>query len=110
MTIDWPINIGGKPFFPLPSFIPITFELTVLFASLSMVGMYFFRNQMLPGIPRTFAHERQTDDHFVIAIKKDSKTENELSEIDSIFKAHGAVEVYEKNLDSKYEIKDDFND
>lgn len=30
MTFDWPMNIGGKPFAPWPSFVPIMFELTVL--------------------------------------------------------------------------------
>ena len=31
-TRDWPIIFGGKPYFSAPAFIPITFELTVLFA------------------------------------------------------------------------------
>lgn len=37
-AIDWAINVGGKPFFSGPAFMPITFELTILFAALSSVG------------------------------------------------------------------------
>lgn len=46
MSVEYPIVIGGKPFFALPAFIPITFELTVLLATLSTVGVMialFFR-------------------------------------------------------------------
>ena len=32
LVIDWPMNIGGKPHFAFPDFIPIMFELTVLFS------------------------------------------------------------------------------
>lgn len=37
-AIDFPINVGGKPFFSAPAFIPVTFELTILFAALSSVA------------------------------------------------------------------------
>jgi hypothetical protein len=37
-VVDWPINVGGKPLFSLPAFIPIIFELTILFAALSSVA------------------------------------------------------------------------
>lgn len=44
-TLDYPMIIGGKPYFSLPAFIPITFELTVLLAAIgtvvSMIAVFF---------------------------------------------------------------------
>jgi len=37
MSVDYRIVIGGKPFFALPAFIPVTFEVTVLLATVSTV-------------------------------------------------------------------------
>lgn len=43
MSVDYPQIIGGKPFFALPAFIPVTFEVTVLLATLStVIGMITF--------------------------------------------------------------------
>lgn len=47
-AVDWPINVGGKPFFSWPAFMPVTFELTVLFAALSTVIAMF----ITIGLPR----------------------------------------------------------
>ena len=45
MSVDYPFVIGGKPFFALPAFIPVTFELTVLLATVStviaMIALFF---------------------------------------------------------------------
>lgn len=42
-AVDYPINVGGKPFFSFPAYIPVIFEVTVLSASIATVlGMLFF--------------------------------------------------------------------
>jgi len=91
MHISWPLNIGGKPSLPIPSFIPITFELTVLIASLGMVGLYLMRNNMLPGMDPKIYHNRATQDRFVVLIEE----ENLKEEIVETLKELGASEIKE---------------
>ena len=49
-VIEYPILVGGRPFFSLPSFIPPAYELTILFAAFTAVfGMIF-----LNGLPQPY--------------------------------------------------------
>lgn len=44
--ISWPMNIGGKPHFAWPAYIPISFELTVLIGGLSTVGAVIYLGRL----------------------------------------------------------------
>jgi hypothetical protein len=90
-TTDWPLNIGGKPFFALPAWIPIIFELTVLFASVGMVLTFCYLCQMAPFVRKDHFSPRSTDDTFVMAIECNDKT-NE-AEAMSFLQNVGAAEV-----------------
>ena len=40
-SIDWPLVVGGKPMVSIPAFVPIIFELTVLFGALAtVIGLF----------------------------------------------------------------------
>lgn len=97
MTIDWPMIIGGKDYAPLPSFIPVTFELTVLLASFGMVGTFMIISNLKPwGKPKLF-DKRITDDKHIMAIDL-GKNQLEESAIDQLLKDSGASEVNKKTL------------
>jgi hypothetical protein len=90
-AIDWPINIGGKPFVSLPAFIPIVFELTVLFAGLATVGALFY----VCGLPNSkpqILHPRITNDRFVLFVPSTEKNYKE-QEVSQFFKTLNAEEV-----------------
>lgn len=97
MTIDWPMIIGGKDYAPIPSFIPVTFELTVLLASFGMVGTFMIISNLKPwGKPKLF-DKRITDDKHVMAIDL-GKNKMEEAAISKLLQSSGASEVNKKTL------------
>ncbi len=93
MGFDWQVIYGGKPYWPIPSFIPITFELTVLFSSVGMVVTFFTICGMGPGVDNPILDKRITDDKFCIAF--DAGHAN-ISEVRDFFSSTGASEVNQK--------------
>ena len=88
---DWPINFGGKPHFALPAWVPITFELTVLFAAVGMVLTFCYLCQIAPFVKKHHFHLRATDDLFVMVIECTART-NE-ADLKAFLSNAGAVEV-----------------
>lgn len=73
-VIDLPMNVGGKPMNSTPSFVPVTFECTILFAVLSAFGCVLALN-MLPQpyhpIFNAQGFERASQDRFFLCIEVD---------------------------------------
>src|SRR5918995_4151268 len=90
-TTDWPLNIGGKPFFSLPAWIPIMFELTVLFAAVGMVLTFCYLCQLAPFVKKDHFNLRSTDDLFVMAIECTDRTSD--VEVQAFLQNAGAKEV-----------------
>lgn len=70
-VVDYPLNIGGRPYHSSPAFIPITFEMTVLFASAAALISAI----VLGGLPRLWhpvfevdGFERASIDRFWLAV------------------------------------------
>ena len=72
LVIDYPLNVGGKPFHSWPAFIPITFEVAVLFAALGAVfGMFGLNRLPMHHHPlfQSKVFERASDDAFFISVE-----------------------------------------
>jgi hypothetical protein len=90
-TRDWPLDIGGKPHFALPAWVPIIFELTVLFSAVGMVLTFCYLCQLAPFVKKHHFHPRSTDDLFVMVIECTGKTN--VADLTAFLTANGAIET-----------------
>jgi len=102
MIHDWPMNIGGKPngsyLENMMSFIPITFEFTVLCAAHGMAITYLIANRTLPGMKAQNPDPRTTDDKFVMELRASDNSQFSAEEIESMVKTTGIVELEQKDI------------
>lgn len=73
MAFAYPINIGGRPYVSIPSFVPPAYELTILFAALMIVASMFFLNRLPQPYHPVFnvpSFARATTDRFFLMIER----------------------------------------
>jgi len=90
-AVSWPLNIGGKPFFSAPAFIPIMFELTVLFAALSSVATMFIVNG-LPKVNPPIIHPDLTSHKFGLWVPE-TEPGYSVEKVEAFLKQLGAEET-----------------
>lgn len=102
LSVDYPMVIGGKPFFALPAFIPITFELTVLLATVSTVVAMFAFFFALPSndhaLHDTEYLQKVSRDHYGVVIEAIDPSFNK-AEVESLLQSFSPVSIdiiYEK--------------
>lgn len=97
-AVDWPINVGGKPYNSWPAFVPIMFELTVLFAGLCTVGAMFAFNG-LPNVRRKAFDPSLTNNRFAIVIENPPPAD--MDKASSATGATGATKGYKAFSESE---------
>jgi hypothetical protein len=94
-AVDWPVNVGGKPWDSLPAFVPITFEVMVLFAGLSTVFAFFLVSRLYPGKRAVITDKGTTDDRFALVLEE-CDAAFDPNEVRSLLESYGAIEVTER--------------
>ncbi len=86
LAVNYPLVIGGKPYFPLPAFVPITFEFTVLNAVVStfiaMIAIVFNLPFNAHPLHDTNYMKNVTSDKYGVVIESDDPQfdENKVTE------------------------------
>ncbi len=65
---SWPVNVGGKPLNSVPAFVPVTFEMMVLFAAVGTVLAFLIVSRLRPGARPRHVYEGTTNDRFALVL------------------------------------------
>ena len=92
-TVDWPLIVGGKPMNSWPAFVPVMFEVMVLFTGITAVIALLTVSGLWPGRKQPVLKEA-LDDNFILILKEENGAFDQ-SEAESLMKLYGAVKIWE---------------
>jgi hypothetical protein len=93
--IDWPIDIGGKPWNSLPAFVPVTFEVMVLSAGLVTVFVFLAIARLRPAKQPALPCRGITDDRFVLVLEE-TDAQFDFARVRRMLESYDAIEVEER--------------
>jgi len=96
-AVDWPLNVGGKPFNSLPAFVPVIFEAMVLCGAVGTVLAFFIISRLGPGKRARLIRPQITDDRFALLVDETDATFN-ARQISALLAEHHAEEIEERVL------------
>jgi hypothetical protein len=94
-AVSWPVNVGGKPFNSLPAFVPVTFEVMVLFAGVSTVFAFFYVARLFPGRKPVLVDPGVTDNRFVLVLEESDAT-FDFGRVKRLLARYNALKVEER--------------
>lgn len=94
-AFDWPVNVGGKPLTSLPAFVPVTFEVMVLFAGVGTVLAFSIMSKLWPGKKPGVVYPDATNDRFVLVLAQNDAA-FDVEKVRQMFVHYNVVQVEEQ--------------
>jgi mono/diheme cytochrome c family protein len=94
-AVDWPVNVGGRPWNSLPAFVPVTFEVMVLFAGLGVVLAFLAVSRLYPGKRAVMPTAEVTRGRFVLVLEEGDAA-FDVASVRKMFRDHQAVATEER--------------
>ena len=96
-SVDWPLVVGGKPIVSIPAYVPIAFEMTVLFGALSTVIGLFILSR-LPNVKPAVVYDPEfTAGRYGVYVEAEG---GRLDEARKILNAEEPIELREGEADA----------
>lgn len=92
---SWPVNVGGKPLSSVPAFVPVTFEITVLFAGVGTVLAFFLVSRLRPGKKPAVLYDGVTNDRFVLVLEQ-TDASFDVERVRTMFQRHNLLHLEER--------------
>jgi mono/diheme cytochrome c family protein len=94
-AVDWPINVGGRPWNSWPAFVPVAFEVMVLLASFGVVFAFLAAARLFPGRKSLSPAAGVTDDRFVLVLEE-TDAAFDAREVQALLGKFGVEETFER--------------